>query len=88
MLTQYKDAAGNTFFTQTSDGAIASTKELQALRDRIVEQRSTFHGLRADEQRRIMDQYTSHSTIASAMPYRDHLRSEVIGKRFRQLKPH
>lgn len=89
VLTQYKDAAGNTFFTQTPAGATASTRELQTLRDRIVEQQSAFHTLRPDEQRRITDQYTSsNSPIASAQPYRDHLQSEVVGKRFRQLKPH
>ena len=87
LLTSYRDADGNQFFTRTAPGANFSSPELQALRDQIVSQRKALRALPPQEQRRIAQEYTeSNATPPVAQPYRQHLHSEAIGRQFQQLK--
>ena len=61
--------------------------QVQAVSARITEQRGAFDALGVDEQTSIRTDFESSKGIAeSTQPYKDHLQSEALGKRFQELK--
>lgn len=81
-IYQWDDGYGNIIYLNPD----VSMRQVQAVSTRITEQKGAFDILGSDDQTQIRTVFNLATPTESTTPYQDFLKSEVLGKRFQELK--
>lgn len=82
-IYQWDDGRGNIIYLNPD----VFMNQIQAVSARITKQQESFRTLGTDEQAKARTEFGSaQDTAATVSPYKDFLKSEALGERFRELK--